>query len=628
MLYFISEVVRTDTEMDEVARNLYNFRLDHDYTPLTFPPPRANSPQEEDELAKKLSMLDGPETKALLKPISISEPPSLIMTTPLRTKTTPRVKLIQSITLTPPLKNLRKVTAPSSVPVMSPATKSVAPTVIKNEEKIPEKLHEAEKEKLMISELEKKESVEALITPVAKNETPQITSTPKGRAKVIKTVPKKFRSERARSQKPKTRVVKEIVEDESDDEGEDETFQDEDFDFEMDDDERDSDFDYEEEVKVKQIPKRRGRRTKSETKIIPKTVRTRTKSKDKTEDNVQSESKKDTSSSEIKVETKLEKPEKIVDKLNDKSTEKSSELKPEPAKAEQKINEADNKPAEKKPPKKEKKVPKPILDDFALFSTPDIIRRVGGKEPTTPGTPLTPEPKPAKITQESRAKSTDTPHSPTKHISRHSLDGNKSDKEKDKDKEKEKDKEKDKEKHIGHHFDKSRERRTSSSSEKSKRISIDEKLKSKDNNSDKSTEHKRNEKQSSRISEMAENILNTDEMPSAEDIRSIILSEDTKSFTTSTLSMDPVLNSSDPSNINLDGTGLDLDPTLLDNLNNDEISEDILYQVAQSLVSNPELQNAIDKGINEGVLDPMAVDHNVTSGQTLSAHQASIFTNS
>lgn len=61
----------------------------------------------------------------------------------------------------------------------------------------------------------------------------------------------------------------------------------------------------------------------------------------------------------------------------------------------------------KKPtPKKEKKVPKPPVDDFMLFSTPDIIRRVGGKEPTTPTTPTTPTditPKPAKIGGTSKA---------------------------------------------------------------------------------------------------------------------------------------------------------------------------------------------------------------------------------
>lgn len=68
----------------------------------------------------------------------------------------------------------------------------------------------------------------------------------------------------------------------------------------------------------------------------------------------------------------------------------------------------DLKASEKKAtPKKEKKAPKPIPDDFALFSTPDIIRRVGtNKDGTTPTTPTTPESpkiaKPAKIFQNSQ----------------------------------------------------------------------------------------------------------------------------------------------------------------------------------------------------------------------------------
>lgn len=80
-------------------------------------------------------------------------------------------------------------------------------------------------------------------------------------------------------------------------------------------------------------------------------------------------------------------------------------VEPEPSKVEKPLEPiTENKAAEKKPiPKKEKKTPKPIPDDFALFSTPDIIRRVGGKQdsvvtPTTPNTPESPKStKPAKI---------------------------------------------------------------------------------------------------------------------------------------------------------------------------------------------------------------------------------------
>lgn len=47
--------------MDEMARNLLSFRLDHDYTPLTSP--RQQSPVQDieavDELVETLSLLEG-----------------------------------------------------------------------------------------------------------------------------------------------------------------------------------------------------------------------------------------------------------------------------------------------------------------------------------------------------------------------------------------------------------------------------------------------------------------------------------------------------------------------------------------------------------------------------------------
>lgn len=53
-------------EMDEMARNLLSFRLDHDYTPLTSP--RQQSPVQDietiDDLAETLSILEGTSLQA------------------------------------------------------------------------------------------------------------------------------------------------------------------------------------------------------------------------------------------------------------------------------------------------------------------------------------------------------------------------------------------------------------------------------------------------------------------------------------------------------------------------------------------------------------------------------------
>lgn len=92
------------------------------------------------------------------------------------------------------------------------------------------------------------------------------------------------------------------------------------------------------------------------------------------------------------------------------------------------------------------------------------------------------------------------------------------------------------------------------------------------------------------------------------------MNEDTKTYTTNTIPIPdipvPMSNNSPPEthSMSLDSSGLDLDQSLLDNISNDDvISEDILYQVAKQLVSNTELQNAIDKGINDGVLDTSSI---------------------
>nr|CAH7749400.1 unnamed protein product [Callosobruchus chinensis] len=77
------EVVSTETlDMAEVERNLYNFRLDHDYTPFTSPTSSPSPPvvEDEDELAQTLSILDGPDPETLIS-ISSTRPPPLVMAT-------------------------------------------------------------------------------------------------------------------------------------------------------------------------------------------------------------------------------------------------------------------------------------------------------------------------------------------------------------------------------------------------------------------------------------------------------------------------------------------------------------------------------------------------------------------
>lgn len=213
--------------------------------------------------------------------------------------------------------------------------------------------------------------------------------------------------------------------------------------------------------------------------------------------------------------------------------------------------QSDSKPTEKKPAKKEKKSPKPIPDDFALFSAPDIIRRVSGsKEPTTPTSESPSSPvKPAKITQE-RSKSTTDPANTTQ--------------------------------------------------QKMNRLSVDSKL-VKDKERRTSTDKKRNSVDEKQKNDQMKKLKPTTENPQLNQI------EDLGTMITN---LSEELNTPDGQNV--DQIGLDLDQTLLDNINNEDLSEDLLYQVAQSLVGNSDLQNAIDKGLQEGVLDPtINVDHNI-----------------
>ncbi|CAH1977659.1 unnamed protein product [Acanthoscelides obtectus] len=603
------EVVSETVDMEEVERNLHNFRLDHDYTPFTSPKGSPSPPmeEEEDELAKTLSILDGPNPAALI-PISPTKPPPLVMTNHQKVNKAPKVKLIQSITLTPS-KHIQQMVKSNNVVKTSEGFKDqgdIDESVY--EQKVDPETSQMESEPLDDSDgaLSQKDLA-------------------KGRAKVIKTYkPAQKSTPKPRKEKPKPKPKLEESEDDDSD------YTDGDFDMEMEDDENDSDF----EIKDVKTPKRTSRRTKSESKTTPQRRKLKNKEKEtnkklekEDEEKTSKERHRDKSPDKIKVQDKGERSEE-KDKHLEKKMSSEEEKHTDKDKTSQSEQPGDAKSDKKTPHKKKKEIPKPILDDFNLFATPDIIKRVGGKEPTTPVTPTsvaTPTSKtPAKITQESRGKSADQPiGSPIKN-NRVSLDAKidnhkerEKEKAKEKDKEKEKDKVKNKEKERlaerDSHVDKEKKDKEGrlSTSDKSKRLSVDEKVRHKDVKSESRSErHSTDRKNSSKIA--AENILNTDEIPSAEDIRSIIMGDE-KSFTASSASVETESSSQNMEVMNLDASGLDLDPTILDNLNNDELSEDILYQVAQSLVSNPELQNAIDKGINEGVLDPNAV-HNSSSG--------------
>ncbi|KAK9888802.1 hypothetical protein WA026_001025 [Henosepilachna vigintioctopunctata] len=508
---------KTESSVEDLERNLYSFRLDHDYTSFTSPPRIVEAPQLE-ELVQTLEE-------------DLSEHND------------------------------------------SENDKNVLPPILVNSEDI----------ELKTPSLEfNSEATNATISKT----TPTVTPI-KGKAKVITTEKKSSHkvvilnsSDRVKP-KEKPKIVQQIEEEFNDDYANEEDFEDEDYDFQ--DDENDSDFQIEESKqktgkknlvqkktptgkKMAKSEKQSKGVTKQSKIITPKIKEQKPKSIGKTnilENNEESS-----------------KQEKLTEKLQDVEKDKLF-----------------NSNADKKVQKKEKKVPKPIPNDFMLFSTPDIIRRVG-KDPQTPNTlEIQVNTSPAKITSENRSKSSSAEQSPqnsNKSI-RLSLDGKTPDKQHGK---------------IDKTESKNKERKPS---DKLRKHSTEEKSKS--SNSDVKRDLNPNKSikpiilQNIQLSNSMEH-LSMETMPTPEDIRSIIMTEDVKSYTTSTLPLVQTSEITSTESIDhsmaLDASSLELDQSILDNINNDEISEDILYQVAQSLVGNTDLQNAIDKGLNEGnlVLDP------------------------
>ncbi|KAK9744164.1 Transcription factor S-II (TFIIS), central domain [Popillia japonica] len=473
LMYVHSEEVIEEEpqEMDQIARNLLSFRMDHDYTPLTSP--KRQSPmqddQEIDELAQTLGILEGsiPEEPPKLTKMVKTAPPKMTKRH-VQSQMKSKAKMISSITVLPP-----------------------------------------------------------------KQQPPKAASTPK-------------------VSKPK------IEEIDSDD------YNDEDFeDIDYEDDDNDSDFELDESPKSKNIKKTPNRKQKKnpdhllKTKVKMSTVKQQQPKVE--QDNIKTEKIPEPKQTEMK------QPEKKTPQKKEKKPAKQTEMK---------------QPEKKTPQKKEKKPAKPP-DDFALFSAPDIIRRVGGKEPTTPTTPVTPESpkvfKPAKIHQEMRSKSADFKTKRTSTETR---------------------------------------LRSSIEEHQSKRLSLDktrikperQQLFVKKNDSSKMEGTVSVQGYDESVgSNSSESILESqlEPLPSAEDIRAIIQNENTKSFTTSLVipdSHDTTQVNDHNNQTNLDSSGLELDQSILDNINTDLISEDILYQVAQSLVDNPELQNVIDKSIVDGNL--------------------------
>lgn len=238
----------------------------------------------------------------------------------------------------------------------------------------------------------------------------------------------------------------------------------------------------------------------------------------------------------------------------------------------------------KKQPKKEKKPPKQIIDDgIALFSTPDIIRRVGSgksndKHPEKHSDH--PEPlkihKPAKIEDRSRSDSTRSSlDSKPKLTQRLSLDSKLANPEKIKPEHK--------------------ERRNSD--KKGETISAIE-------NALMYSENIVPVNDTSNIASITQSVFNDISVknpvepvvPSVDEINAIIHTND---------SIPPVGNAplTNVNQMGLEAPVLDIDHAILDNINADDLmSEDILYQVAK-LVENPDLQNAIDTTLVDGSLN-------------------------
>ncbi|KAH1013913.1 hypothetical protein HUJ04_002834 [Dendroctonus ponderosae] len=574
-------------DIDTVALNLHNVKLDHDYTCLTLPN-QASSAQgddedEDDELTNTLNIMHGRER------LQRNAPKSIMVNVP--SKPSKGIKILSSIT----------IPAPSS-----PATTQKV--------------------------LDKREPT------ILNKPTPVVI---KGKAKVLHTSPKLQQEKQETELNEKCPTKGQSNEEEHDTEGEGS----EDEDSVTEDDENDSDFDIREEisgVKGKKAAKSARDIEKAKTPHEPSVATPDTQiSKVKVSD------AKPDCKPELKSEKSNETPQQSTETPSDKSqTDRKTDQEPE-------VKPEDVKPPEKKHPKKKKEPPKPIPGDFALFSTPDIIRKVGGKDPITPTNPETPttpkgikgfdhskpqvpmktdplsSPKFGKITPESRSKSISEMSSTPPKQNRLSLD------EKDR---------MDKDKHVQH--------RTSSTEGKGKdrRDSVDKHKTLKNTEEKRKLEHLSRERLSSdsssergasvserdrKLSESDKPVLRYSKNAgegqeiSAQDVRAIIMNEDTKTYTTNTIPIPEspvqVLNNPEASNLNLDASGLDLDQSILDNINNDMISEDILYQVAKQLVSNTELQNAIDKGINEGVLDTSGIQEamDISSQMSQSSNSSS-----
>lgn len=456
------EIVSKSHDMDNVARILYSFKLDHDYT--SFDLPCAEKTQEIEELVQALEESAEGTTE----------------------------------------KKLKEKFVPKRNSEIAAAKKSKG-GVVKDD----------------VSSLEQKSLKQKL-----------------------KTSPVKV-TNASKLSKEKPHIVQ-LIEQEFDEESEEENY-------EFEDDKNDLDFEIEEDnlqkkkkthKKIKQIV---SSKVISKREILPKSVKTETAA-----------NLLEKSNTEIEKSSSKEKDEKLLENLDQKLNDKKQ--------------------------KKEKKIPKPIPNDFMLFATPDIIRRVGGKDASQETSMESFSP--AKINSENRSKSVSEKKDISPKANRLSLDSKPSSEKKEKVDDLEK------KVNARHSEKKDRERRSStgSSSLKSKhnledKLNLSESSKALKKLSEKSFAHSKSETLSS--SNRSDNSFS---------MSPLVLQTSEVSSTESCLDQ----------NIPIDTSALDLDQSILDNINSDEISEDILYQVAQSLVGNPVLQTAIDKGINEGnlVLDP------------------------
>lgn len=221
------------------------------------------------------------------------------------------------------------------------------------------------------------------------------------------------------------------------------------------------------------------------------------------------------------------------------------------------------------PQKKEKKVIKPILDDFALFSTPDIIRRVGGKS----------EPESPKALNEGRQRLPSI-DGKMKRLSTDTKQAEKTNEAKPIRQEIRKSKELDPPSSLNKpQFKKEiKERRSSGEVQRIDTLTSQQGSVSIQEFHDTSGS---NSSQSGMEPQL-------EPLPNTEDIQSIIGATSAVFNTTQDL--------------NQLTESLDLDQSILDNIGTDLISEDILYQVAQSLAGNTELQNVMELSNVDGNL--------------------------